>query len=67
MLWFIAVSAAAPALPPVTAQANATVRVVRSVHANQEEWQRRSTIQRREIIIDDGRSRPVRVRLFEYQ
>lgn len=67
MLWFIAVSAAAPAPSPAAAQASATIRVVRAEPANQQEWQGRSATQRREIIIDDGHGRPVRVRLFEYQ
>lgn len=66
MLWLTA-SVAAVAPSPATAQASATVRVVRPGVANREEWRRPSTAQRREIVIDDGQGHRVRVRLFEYQ
>jgi hypothetical protein len=67
MLWLIASNAVVLAAAPQRVSAIATIRVVRSASASGKEWQRPSTAQRREIIIDDGRGRPVLLRLFEYQ
>jgi hypothetical protein len=65
LLVALAVSQAAPPLPPVRLQASATVRIERPVSASRTDWDRLPASQRREVIARDEQGRPVLLRIVE--
>ena len=66
MLLFAALTSTLQPVPDTDARAQATVRIVRPVHAERKEWEQLPPSRRREIVVVEGERR-ITVRLIEME
>ena len=66
MFLLAALASALAPVPPVSPQAQATVRIVHAVRVTKDEWERRPRSRSRETVVSEG-GRQWTVRLIEFE
>lgn len=67
MIVLLALSATAAAAPRVSAEARASVRVLRPVTASERDWKDARSVHKREVLFKEPDGRTIRLRLIEHE